>query len=192
MPLSRRKQGIERRREKRAVARLSMRIEGVPVEGRLEPVVTESRNISASGVYFQSPHFLAPLTKVGMTIVLPRVTGGRGDELFRCDGIVVRCEPGARRADKGFEVACAFSNLGERLRGLLEEFVTWRNLQALRAAAAAAGADARRSARSGARRAPARAAAVRASTPASRAARRSTSGARAGRRARVSRSHTTR
>src|SRR6266542_3550049 len=157
MPLSRRKKGVERRREKRAVARLSMRIEGVPVEGRLEPVVTESRNISASGVYFQSPQFLAPLTKVGMTIVLPRVTGGRGDELFRCDGIVVRCEPGARRTDKGFEVACAFSNLGQGPRGMLDAFVTWRNLQQLRAAAAAASrGTARVTARAGARRAPAR------------------------------------
>ena len=192
MPLSRRKQGIERRREKRAVARLSMRIEGVPIEGRLEPVVTESRNISASGVYFQSPQFLAPLTRVGMTIVLPRVTGGRGDELFRCDGIVVRCEPGARRTDKGFEVACAFSSLGVRLRGLLEEFVTWRNLQALRAAAAAAGADTRRPARASARRRPARAATVRAAATASRAARRSARGTRAARRAAESRSRTTR
>ena len=192
MPLSRRKKGVERRREKRAVARLSMRIEGVPVEGRLEPVVTESRNISASGVYFQSPQFLAPLTRVGMTIVLPRVTGGRGDELFRCDGIVVRCEPGARRTDKGFEVACAFSSLGVRLRGLLEEFVTWRNLQALRAAAAAAGAATRRPARASARRGPTRAATVRAAATASRAARRSARGTRAARRAAESRSRTTR
>src|SRR6266516_3404053 len=168
MPLSRRKRGVERRRETRADARLSMRIEGVSAEGRLEPVVTESRNISASGVYFQSPRFLAPLTKVGMTIVLPRVTGGRGDELFRCDGIVVRCEPGTRRADHGFQVACAFSNLGQGPRGMLDAFVTWRNLQQLRAAAAASRGRPRVTARAGARRAPARSPAVRAAAPASR------------------------
>jgi len=141
---------IERRRSSRADARLSMRVEGAPDDGDRTQIVTESQNISASGVYCSSSHYLAPLSKVALTIVLPRLPGGRGaKELIKCEGIVVRCDPPVRRADKRFELACMFSGLDERRRMLLDEFVTWRNLQALRAAATRAN-GARRPSRPGA------------------------------------------
>ena len=44
-------------------------------DGGLVPIVTESRNISGSGVYCLSPNYLAPLSKVALTIVLPAVAG---------------------------------------------------------------------------------------------------------------------
>jgi len=59
----------ERRGHERADARLSMR-----VDSRHEDtarIVTESQNISGSGVYCRSEHYLAPLSKVALTIVLP-------------------------------------------------------------------------------------------------------------------------
>jgi hypothetical protein len=127
----------------RADARLSMRVEGVQEvegaveEGTLAQVVTESQNISASGVYCMSTHFLAPYSKVALTLVLPRIPGTRGgNQLIKCEGIVVRCTQtaGVKRGEKAFELACMFSDLDERRRGLIEAFVTWRNLEALRAA----------------------------------------------------------
>jgi len=127
----------ERRREPRVDARLSMRVEGVPDDGQLSQLVTESQNISASGVYCTSSHFLSPLSKVALTIVLPRVPGHVGRQgLIKCEGIVVRCQPVAKRGDRRFELACMFSDLDARRRDLIAQFVTWRNLQALRAAAA--------------------------------------------------------
>src|SRR5689334_9118411 len=138
MPPKKTSRRSERRRSLRADARLSMRVEGRHGEGDSTQVITESQNISASGVYCTSTHFLAPLSKVLLTIVLPRLPGSSSNkELIKCDGIVVRCEPAtARRSEKHFELACMFSELDERRRILLEEFVTWRNLQTLRAAAA--------------------------------------------------------
>jgi hypothetical protein len=127
----------ERRVKERADAKLSMRVEGAP-EGAPTQIVTESQNISASGVYCNSSHFLAPLSRVSLTIVLPRVPGGRGvKELIKCDGIVVRCLPVTRKTERLWELACMFSDLDTERRSMLEEFVTWRNLQALRAAARA-------------------------------------------------------
>jgi hypothetical protein len=115
-----------------------MRVEGVPDDGQQAQIVTESQNISASGVYCTSQHFLSPLSKVALTIVLPRLPGATGrQELIKCEGIVVRCQPVAKRGDRRFELACMFSDLDVRRRNLLEQFVTWRNLQALRAAASA-------------------------------------------------------
>ncbi|MBI5709632.1 MAG: PilZ domain-containing protein [Candidatus Eisenbacteria bacterium] len=138
MPQKRNTRRNERRRTARADAHLSMRVESAREDGEHALVVTESQNISASGVYCMSSHYLAPLSRVGLTIVLPRLPGSRtSKELVKCEGIVVRCEPaGTKKADARFELACMFTDLDPRRRSLLEEFVTWRNLRALRAAAA--------------------------------------------------------
>ena len=127
---------IERRRSARADANLSMRVEGRPGDGELTQIVTESKNISASGVYCASPHYLAPLSKVALTIVLPNRRSRAGEagpqRLLKCDGIVVRCLPvddGPRRHT--YELACSFIALDPRHRELIEEFVTWRGLEAL-------------------------------------------------------------
>ncbi len=125
----------ERRERPRAEARLSMRVEA-PSEAQANQLVTESQNISASGVYCSSGHYLAPLSKVSLTIVLPRLHGGgKGNELIKCEGIVVRCEQVSTRGEKRYELACMFSDLETQHRAMIEEYVTWRNLQALRAAA---------------------------------------------------------
>ena len=152
MPLKSARRRIERRRKPRADARLSMRVEGLS-QGENAQIVTESQNISASGVYCSSPNFLAPLSKVALTIVLPRLPGGRGSqELIKCDGIVVRCDAAPKKPDKRYELACMFSSLDERRRSLLEQFVTWRNLQSLRAAARASDGTVRKTKKKAARK----------------------------------------
>ena len=129
----------ERRQDTRVDARLSMRVEGAH-DGSQAQIVTESQNVSASGVYCLSSHFLAPLSKVQLTIVLPRIPGTSDTQaLVTCDGIVVRCEaaPG-RRQEPRYQLACMFAGLDDGQRVRVEEFVTWRNLAALRAAVAPA------------------------------------------------------
>lgn len=124
----------ERRRMSRADAQLSMRVEGATVDGGLVPIVTESRNISGSGVYCFSPYYLAPLSKVALTIVLPAVPGRTPSQrLLKCEGMVVRCQAGeGAKKDRAYELACSFLGLEPGARDRLEEYVVWRNLQALR------------------------------------------------------------
>src|SRR5258706_15325292 len=111
MPVKRRRGGAERRRQARTEARLSMRVEGRDADSASAQVVTESQNISSSGVYCRSSHFLAPFSKVDLTILLPRLPGVRaGNELLKCEGTVVRCESAAaRRGAQGVELGCTFS-----------------------------------------------------------------------------------
>ena len=130
------RRGRERRGRERADARLSMRLEAGVAAGASR-IVTESQNISSSGVYCHSSHYLAPLSKVQITIILPRIPGGeaQAQELLKCDGIVVRCEPRhSDRSDTPYELACMFTGMVPAMLRRVEEFVTWRNLQALRAA----------------------------------------------------------
>ncbi len=135
MPQTRTTKRKERRATARAEARLSMRLEGRR-DGAVAQVVTESQNISASGVYCLSSHFLAPLSKVDLAIVLHRLPGGRGTkDIVSCEGIVVRCDPVGRPGAKGdhaWQLACMFTDLDARRRERIADFVTWRNLQALR------------------------------------------------------------
>jgi hypothetical protein len=141
----------ERRERPRADARLSMRVESAP-ENEGVQIVTESQNISSSGVYCTSSHYLAPLSKVALTIVLPKLPGGRSaKELIKCEGIVVRCQGLPRKSERAYELACMFSGLDERRRNLLDEFVVWRNLQSLRAAARAVNGRRRSAAGAGAK-----------------------------------------
>jgi len=124
----------ERRRMSRADAQLSMRVESGSRDGALVPIVTESRNISGSGVYCLSPHYLAPLSKVALTIVLPAVPGRNPSQrLLKCEGVVVRCQAGeGTKQDRAYQLACSFLGLEAGVRDRLEEYVVWRNLQALR------------------------------------------------------------
>jgi hypothetical protein len=124
----------ERRRMSRADAQLSMRVEGSGAGGALAPIVTESRNISGSGIYCLSPHYVAPLSKVAVTIVLPGLPGRTPRQrLLKCEGLVVRCLHQATAGrDRSYELACSFLDLKDDSRQLLDEFVMWRNLEALR------------------------------------------------------------
>jgi c-di-GMP-binding flagellar brake protein YcgR len=125
----------ERRRSTRVDARLSMRVEGAH-EGGPAQVVTESQNISSSGIYCTSSHFLPPLSKVMLTIVLPKMPGAtRGQELIKTEGIVVRCEATpSRKGEAKYQLACMFADIDPERRDRIEAFVAWRNLQALHAA----------------------------------------------------------
>ena len=125
---------LERRTSARADANLSMRVEGRPADGELTLVETESQNISSSGVYCTSPHYLAPLSRVALTIVLPGRSGSSArSSLVKCSGIVVRCLPiGAPAPSGSYQLACSFIALDQRHQAAIDEFVTWRNLQSLR------------------------------------------------------------
>ena len=115
---SKRSRRSERRTSHRANAKLSMRVEGAPDDGRGIQIVTESQNISASGVYCHSEHYLAPLSKVALTIVLPRTLGAHGERAGRREGIVVRCDsPGKRATSTTNSPACSptwMTSCGER------------------------------------------------------------------------------
>jgi len=79
-------------------------------------------------------HYLPPLSKVQLTLVMPRIPGhNAAQELIKCDGIVVRCELSkVRKQEHQYELACMFAEIPGERRQLIDEFVTWRNLQSLR------------------------------------------------------------
>ncbi|MEE9268816.1 MAG: PilZ domain-containing protein [Candidatus Krumholzibacteria bacterium] len=112
----------ERRREIRAPARLAMEVK---LSGRDYERV-ESINVSANGVYFSSPQHIAPLTKLGITLILPENTdgtSGEGHEVF-CEGVVVRVDPETPSDNQDdYEIACFFTSISEKDKGFLESYI---------------------------------------------------------------------
>lgn len=129
------KSGRERRESERAEARLTMRIDADALKD-VPQIVTQSENISASGVYCFASHSLPLRTHVSLSIVLPPMPGQpAGTQIVRTDALVVRSivRPNAP-AKTPFELAFMFLSLGHDEKAQLHEFVLWRNLQTLREA----------------------------------------------------------
>jgi PilZ domain-containing protein len=118
----------ERRKSPRISAKLAMQVSG---EDESSVLTTESINLSATGIQFQSRAFLSPLTKVSLTILLPPFGRRlRRERIVKCDGVIVRCEEAPRtRQPTRFELACYFTDVAADERELLEQYVAWRALR---------------------------------------------------------------
>jgi len=119
----------ERRRAPRVLAKLAMQIAGLA--GDPSVLTTESINLSAGGLQFESNVPLAPLTKVALTLLLPpfgrRV---RRERMVRCHGIIVRsAEIDRPRQKRRFELACCFTEIADADRALVEQYVDWRTMR---------------------------------------------------------------
>ena len=135
------KRGSEKREHPRVEARLAMQLAEETLGEAL--VTTESLNISRGGVYCESSEYLAPLSKVALTVILPALVKGGRTSMLRTEGVVVRCEAlPAVRGRKRYQLACCFTGLDADARGLLDQFVAWRALRGRAAALARAAAGA--------------------------------------------------
>lgn len=118
----------ERRQSPRISAKLAMQVAGAD---EASVVTTESINLSASGIQFGSRHFLSPLTKVALTLLLPPFGRRlRRERMLQVQGVIVRCEErtGARQQTR-YELACYFTDLADGDRELIEQYVLWRTIR---------------------------------------------------------------
>ncbi|MCZ6767194.1 MAG: PilZ domain-containing protein, partial [bacterium] len=109
----------ERRKAVRSPAKLAMELK---LSGKSHGRV-ESINVSANGVYFSSPTFIAPLTKLQITLLLPESSDPESTKKHEvtCDGVVVRTEPEElQEGIDAYEIACYFTNIPEAGRERLE------------------------------------------------------------------------
>ena len=118
----------ERRRSQRVDARLRLRVYLDPDAENAEATDLETINISTSGVYFRTEHYLAPMTKLalGLELAVPGAAGGsdRDLALVQCQGLVVRIQPEAEVPAGGeYEVAVFFTWIEPDGQSILEEHI---------------------------------------------------------------------
>ncbi len=117
----------DRRRAQRVEARLGVEIWLPRRDGSLALANLETLNISSSGVYFQSDHFIEPMTKLDMLFQLP-VAGLDGGApraaAVRCEGIVVRSSPECPEPGRDrYEIAVFFTHFEPEALQRLEEHI---------------------------------------------------------------------
>ena len=112
----------ERRKHPRRETVLSLKISKRGLD-----VITETRNISCSGVYCRVDKPLPIMAKIGITLLLP-VQNRRNrvnTERIRCNGVVVRSEPAiVKEADTACQnVAIFFTDLSKKYKDKITQYV---------------------------------------------------------------------
>src|SRR5262245_59475953 len=104
----------ERRIAPRVDARLPLQL--TEPDTRLV-VTTESVDLSRNGIACRTGEYLAPLSKVAVTVILPPFGNlSRASRSLRAEGVVVRCEQaggpnGADSGEREYDLACCFTAL---------------------------------------------------------------------------------
>ena len=120
----------ERRKAPRIDTRLALQVERAARTATERPLTTESVNLSSGGLCCSVRTPVEPLTKVGLTVLLPSFgRKGKKTQVITCSGVVVRCERNS--GEEEFELACAFTDVKKEDKGLIEEYIGWRLMQDL-------------------------------------------------------------
>jgi hypothetical protein len=120
---------IERRKSSRVNANLKLEVKLPRFDGSQDTATLETINISSSGVYFKSGHFIPPMTKLAMVLeVTVPGAGGSGDiELapVPCEGLVVRIRPETEvDGCEDYEVAVFFTHIEADGAATLEKHIS--------------------------------------------------------------------
>ena len=120
---------MERRKSDRVNARLKLEVKVPRTDGSDETATLETINISSSGIYFKSDHFIEPMTKLAMVLEVTVPSEDGSDELdfapVPCEGLVVRIRPEAAEDDcSEYEVAVFFTNIDADGAANLEKHIS--------------------------------------------------------------------
>lgn len=119
----------ERRRATRLDANLKLEVQLPGKDGASDIANLETINISSSGVYFKSDHFIEPMTKLVMELEVC-VPGDEGENCnatadVPCEGIVVRTKPeGETEGCESYEIAVFFTHIKPEGMANLESHIT--------------------------------------------------------------------
>ena len=109
----------ERRRFSRAQNNLAIKLEDKDVD-----FVTETKNISCIGAYCQIDGYLPILTKLKITLLLPKSQGMKAPQHITCQGTVVRIDkcPDDAETNK-FNIAIYFNAISKHDMKLIDRHV---------------------------------------------------------------------
>jgi hypothetical protein len=117
----------ERRRAQRVDANLNLEVKFPRADGSTGTASLETINISSSGIYFKSDHFIEPMTKLAMELEVgvPAPGGNAEIALVPCEGLVVRTSPDVETGDcDSYEVAVFFTHIESDGMANLERHIT--------------------------------------------------------------------
>jgi len=119
---------IDRRKSDRVNANLKLEVKVPRVDGSLDIATLETINISSSGVYFKSGHFIQSMTKLAMVLEVSIPAGDESDGVelapVPCEGLVVRIRPETEiEGCDEYEVAVFFTHIEAEGAANLEKHI---------------------------------------------------------------------
>jgi len=120
----------DRRHAQRVDANLKLSVQVPLADGTKADASLETINISSSGVYFKSNHFIEPMTKLEMELELavPPEKGSTEAKIatVHCQGIVVRVTPDSGNPPDGeWEIAVFFTSIESGGHRALERHIAY-------------------------------------------------------------------
>lgn len=107
--------------EKRSMPRIEEKLPIKVMEGDYCAVV-ETKNISASGLYFTAEKPLPLMSKVLITLLLP--TSPKKNTKIECNGTVVRAVPISSVNKIIYETAIFFDDITERTKNIISRYIS--------------------------------------------------------------------
>ncbi|MCM8813971.1 MAG: PilZ domain-containing protein [Candidatus Omnitrophica bacterium] len=98
----------ERRAHQRVDTHLPLQVSAADFQ-----LATDTKNISCSGVYCQVSRFVPVMTKLSLTLVIPRIVNQRKTEkTIACTGVVVRIHPEQARPEvSAYDIGVFFTDI---------------------------------------------------------------------------------
>lgn len=93
-------------------------------------IITETVDISPTGLYCRVTRFLTLMSKIEVILFVPTKTNGRHTKRIRCRGVVVRAEPVILKdADRAhYNIAIFFTYISKRDQKIIESYVESGNV----------------------------------------------------------------
>jgi hypothetical protein len=119
----------ERRKHRRATLDMPIDMQGFDDEG--QSFTARTINLSAGGFYCALPFFVAPMTKLRVSLVIPVAdSDGKVEKHpITCEGMVVRTVPEkAAKGKKLYEIGCFFTEIDDYDRLVIEQYLAQKSL----------------------------------------------------------------
>jgi len=114
----------ERRRHRRVQLRLNASLEPKTTDPPVSTPSVAVLDLSLGGAYCEVDHFMAPLTKVLLTVDIPASDAETGStESAICRGVVVRMEPESGGAER-YRMGILFTEISRPDREKLQRFLS--------------------------------------------------------------------
>ena len=116
---------IERRKNIRARKNIPLKLADTAFD-----IITETVDISSSGVYCRVTRNLVPMSKIEVVLLIPGKDTSSPTRKIRCKGVVVRTEPAIiKYADKAhYNIAIFFTDISKKDQKIAEDYVASGNL----------------------------------------------------------------
>ncbi len=117
--LSKKQKADERRKHLRVSRNLAIKLEDKEAD-----FVTETKNISCLGAYCQVDAYLPILSKLKVTLLIPKASGAKNARHITCEGTVVRVERSKDPLESNkYDIAVYFNQISKSDMRFIDSYV---------------------------------------------------------------------